>query len=448
MCLTVCPLIPGKIILVFLSGCLSATHFFFTQSSVNVPGGYAAGLPDADTALMQAARRQTESIQRGGAHWPILTTEFFRIHYQPGGIPDSIACREMDVFVDQILTKLDPSGARVGELREQKMSYYLCDDDTVEKLTGYSTKGMADLSGRAVISSHFPHFHELAHLLVHITRQEPPLQTHPLLQEGIACLLGGRWGRAPATILYTSWVHRSFGMGKLDEIMTRDDFFTFQGGPDVAYPLGAMLCEVVRHEAGWPGLMALYENLSGSAEFVTSLTAEEVMGSVAAVCGWPLHEGRHRLDEAMDLAWPDYRQCGIAPGIPLPVEELVQVITLDGGEVRVRRRGERFMVQVKAEFFPVYLLSPATGREASSSLFADHLPDETYQGQRYGLRCSPNNIAWYDFATNQLLATWVSDFTDEHEACDDQNNGLVFEIFGPAPANLEWLMSEGCRLQH
>ena len=73
-------------------------------------------------------------------------------------------------------------------------------------------------------------------------------------------------------------------MGHLDDVMTRDDFYSFRGGPDVAYPIGAMLCEVVSREAGYPGLMQLYKKLSGSVEFVALLTAEDVVLAVAAVC--------------------------------------------------------------------------------------------------------------------------------------------------------------------
>ncbi len=72
-------------------------------------------------------------------------------------------------------------------------------------------------------------------------------------------------------------------MGQLDNVMTRDDFYSFRGGPDVAYPLGAMLCEVVRREVGYPGLMQLYEKLSGSVEFAALLTAEDVVRGVAGL---------------------------------------------------------------------------------------------------------------------------------------------------------------------
>ena len=122
--------------------------------ALSIIAGPSSAQRDADTALRLEARRQTENIQRGGRHWPVLTTEYFQIHYQPTTIVDSVACHELDSFVDQTLKALDASGSTAEELRTQKLSYYLCDDETVERLTGYPTRGMADLAGRAVISSH------------------------------------------------------------------------------------------------------------------------------------------------------------------------------------------------------------------------------------------------------------------------------------------------------
>lgn len=421
-------------------------HFISLFVLTFVLASFASAQENADADLRQEARRQTESIRNGGRQWPVLVTKFFEIHYQRTTIPDSVACIELDAFVEKTLIQIDASGTTADDLRLQKLSYYLCDDATVEKLTGYRTRGMADLAGRAVISSHFPHFHELAHLLVDITISEPALQTHPLLLEGTACLLGGRWGRAPETILYTSWVHAHFGMGELGDVMTRDDFYSFGGGADVAYSLGAMLCEVVRRETGFGGVMQLYENLSGSVGFVASLTAQDVFSAVAEVCHWQDGEAQQKLETAMELAWPDYRRCGIAPaGLPT-TESPARVVSLAGGQVKMWMQGEKFLLHVQSDIFPVYLVSPASGKIGTSSIFSEHLGEEPYQGQRYGLRCSPDDIALYDFATNELLATWVAGFTDEVGACDGPGSSLVFEIFGPAAGCAELLVAQGCRL--
>jgi len=110
---------------------------------------------DPEGDLIREAHRQTEAIRKGGQDWPILETEFFRIRYQPGLKPDPVAGSELDRFMGNILEKLDGTGRLETETRTFLIDYYLCDDSTVQRLTGHATKGMADLAGRA--PTHLPH---------------------------------------------------------------------------------------------------------------------------------------------------------------------------------------------------------------------------------------------------------------------------------------------------
>ncbi|MFT5783778.1 MAG: hypothetical protein ACI9JE_001100, partial [Candidatus Krumholzibacteriia bacterium] len=279
-------------------------------------GRTAVAQSDADLALKKEAQRQTFSIQTGGSDWPILETQFFTIHHQSPNPPSPAACLELDNYVARLMQTLSMTEAYQSDLRKHKLSYYLCDDKTVTELTGYTTKGMADLNGHAVISSHFPHFHEVAHLLVNQSLADPPAQTLPLIQEGLACLLGGRWGRAPATVLYSGWVHHKFEMGQIDNVLSKSDFYTCAGGTDVAYPLGTILCEAIRRRVGWTGLMELYSRMSGSVEEVNSFEADDVITAIADVCGWPADT--QALNREIDQLWAEYRRCGIAPVTELP----------------------------------------------------------------------------------------------------------------------------------
>ena len=332
----------------------------------------------------------------------------------------------------QSLDALDPSGETLETLRHNKLAYYLCDDSTIEKLTGYPTKGMADLSGRAVISSHFPHFHELAHLLVYLLQDQKPAQTLPLVQEGLACLLGGRWGRAPGTVLYTGWVHQSFGMGELKEALTQDGFYSMNGGADVAYPLGTVLCELVRREAGWNGVLELNNRVSGHLAFVSALSADDVALQITEICGWDTDDAAHELNQRISNLWPEFRRSGIFPAGTFLLGDADQEVSNSSDKAEIWHHESSQIVKVSASSFPVFLLSEKLDYDqASSSLFAEHLPNEAYLGQRYGLRCDAENIALYDYSANQLLATWVASFTDEMEKCGTNESGLYFEVNDP-----------------
>ena len=354
--------------------------------------GASAVEPATTPSLHQEARRQTQAIRNGGADWPVLDTRHFRIHHQPGQHPDPQAVSQLDSFTENVWQSLaDPDQGAV--LGGRPVDYYLCDDATVQRLTGYPTKGMADLAGRAIISSHFPHFHELVHLLVHELAEDPPEQTLLVLQEGTACLLGGRWGRSTSAVLYTGWVHGNMSGMHLEQALTQDGFRAYPGGPDASYPLATLICRLVRQKTGWPGLLELTDRLSGSLEYVQALGPEDFYRALEKVCDLAAGSGAAWLEERLDQAWPALRRCGIAPVGEWPGQAVFTVA---------------------AETFPVYRLSREQPRDnAASSLFAEHFPGRPYRGQHFGMRISPEEVALYDYHANQLVAIWVGGFTDE-----------------------------------
>jgi hypothetical protein len=282
---------------------------------------------------------------------------------------------------------------------------------------------MADLRGRAVISSPYPHFHELAHLLVDMTFTETPAQTLPVVQEGLACLLGGRWGRSPQVVLYTGWVNDHFGMGTLADVLTQEAWNGFGGGSDVAYPLGALLCEAVRRQAGWAGVMELNRRVAGSAEKVAGLDEKTIRGHINRICGWT--ENDDSLEKAMAQVMAENKRCGILPGGPWPG---AGVAIAPAAFFATGEEGPIFKVEASA--CPLFVLSQADPGSSASTLFQEHLPANTYRGQRWGLRVSPETISLYDFATNQLLGLWVAGFTDEPDACAGPRETLVFRLEG------------------
>ena len=294
------------------------------------------------------------------------------------------------------------------------LDYYLCDDATVQQVTGYPTKGMADLAGRAVISSHFPHFHELVHLLVYAAQDDPPAQTLPLIQEGLATLLGGRSGRAPEVVLFMGWLSQSMQPMDWHRALTQRGFHEVPGGADATYPLGAMVCELMRRELGWPGVLELNERLSGSLEFVSGLSVEDVLGTMGKLNGQGLGRMPVWLSDGLHESWNRNRRCGIVPP---------------------GRTGGGQVFTVRADSFPVYLLSPADDHEnAVSSTWEEHfIGQQPYRGQRYGLRVSPDDIALYDYATNQLLAIWVAGFTSEFGACSPEEGVVSFGLTADSP---------------
>lgn len=376
-----------------------------------------------------------------GRHWQLHRTRYCRIYSRQPDRLDPATCAALDRFIEQTARRLGVPARRIDILAEAGIPYYLADDETVADLTGYSTKGMADLACGAVISSQFPHFHELAHLLVNWALQEVPLYTLPAVQEGLACRLGGRWGRSPEVILYTGWFHLDLGLITPVEILTREGFHAAAAGPDGSYGVGALVCDLVVENAGWPALLELYAALSGDLAVVTQLDAAVVAAAVGRACGWPPDTTPEALSVAVSEHSRRWRRCGVAPGVPAADDQGSTVLAVAEPGVEVRLQASRAVFKVTEAAWPVLLLvddGSASVRDGdgagASSLFAEHRPDHVWDGTRWGVMCRPGTIGLYDYTTNVLLATWVADFSGERPLGEGGDRYLVFSLDWPPPS--------------
>ena len=376
-------------------------------------------------------------IWLAGRSWSEHTTDYCRLYVQRDGLLNDIALAELDRFVAETVRCQGAGDDRLAELRRVKIPYYLADEATVAELTGYPTKGMADLAAGAVISSHFPHFHELAHLLVNWALKEVPLYTLPWLQEGVACRLGGRWGRSPEVILYMGRVNLDLAMVTPAEVLTWSGFRQAPAGPDATYGAGALLCDLVVSEAGWPALLDLYRAQSGDLAAVSGWTDHRVADAVGRACGWTGPTTVPALIDSVVRHSERRRRCGIVPGPPVDASSAAVVTEADG--VHIRRAGSVLEVAVAGETWPVVLVlddrppdhrqRPAQG---ASTLFQEYLPDTDWRGERWGLVCHRRSVGFYDFGTNRLMGTWVADFSGEILPADESGR-LVFTLAGPDP---------------
>lgn len=375
-----------------------------------------------------------------GGHWPVHETRYVRLHVQHDQLYCQDAGRQLDDFIQQTGTLLGLTDAQFRSLSENRITYYLCDDATVAQLTGYPTKGMAHLATSSVISCHFPHFHELAHVLVNLALGDVPLYTLPLLQEGLACRLGGRWGRSPAVLLYTGWVNQTFQMVDLLDILTWDGFFTHPGGADVTYPAAALFCDLIAERSGWPRLLNLYRDLSGDWATVSTMSKPQVQAVVKTACGWPRNSSAKTLANAFHRWWPRYKRCGIDPDVgAMPI----RAADMSESGFQLWKQDDQWIVNYTPDQAVSYVTFYVPGHEAplgrcSSSLFSDHFPDAPYDGARFGLRCSVDNISLYDYVDNILLATWVAGFSDEAGACGQWPGPLRFRLQIPPNAALSY----------
>jgi hypothetical protein len=343
--------------------------------------------------------------------WPIIESKYFRFHVNPNvqAVYNTIAAQSLDNFVDKIAAKIFIPADRMTVLATEKIDYYLCESDNeVDKITGRATKGVYDKGSDAIISAIFPHFHEVAGLLVNFKLQKLPLFALPFIQEGLAIYLGGRWQRAPEVML-------DFGEYILDyKIVELDSALGDKSDPntvaaDISYPVDACLTEYLFQDMGGEGFFALYRALSGDYKFYRHANLDTIKTILQSHCG----KSYEQIKAAFESFIKSQESRGglVFPGDVPTDRELVN----DGG--LIISSSEKWL---KVEYFSkpdekvdvnfLFRKDPSM-KDKISLIFLEQYKDSApFEGYRYGVKMDRNELGLYDYFTNQLIAKYVHDF--------------------------------------
>jgi hypothetical protein len=280
-----------------------------------------------------------------------------------------------------------------------------------------------------VISRHLPHFHEITHELVNYRMARLPLYTLPFMQEGIASWIGGRWGRSPRVIRYAGNIIFDYELIEPEVLLTFNGFNKEGGGADLTYPAAALLAGYLFESLGPDRFFELYRTLSGSSQAVSEMHRGFVISTLEQSTGMSWEE----LLSEFHAFRSSYRESGLTAGVSGDIEHAGE--TFDFGARAVRKLALSDRVEYVCELpenrsWSVLLFD--TGEKAEDSyrsrLFAEHIPHETYTGQRYGLRFGPEEVGLYDYWTNTLLANYVSSLAPSPDYENKNDNTISFAV--------------------
>lgn len=362
--------------------------------------------------------------------WPVKQTKYFDIHYQPGveKYLNPVALEEADRFIEKLAGAIGLSFEDMKRLQEQKIRYFFCESDQmIYYITGYKGKGFYDLPSDDIVSAFFPHFHELTHFMINFKLKQLPLYTVPLFREGAAVQFGGRWGKAPRSMLTLGGYLYKEGVVWLDSILTMSDFEK-SAGSDLGYPVAGLFVGYLIEKKGADTFLDLYRDMSGSFEKVNSLTLLAIQSMIAEKIG--ASDWKEVSDDfnryVMD--WLD-QNCGIYPGGTEKGDEILKsgniVLTKDGDWLTITATYPTGQLPNGNILFG---LDSALGVEASS-LFDEQYPhDVEFNRYRYGVRFDQFEAGVYDYATNQLLAKYIWGMAPSDAFYDQEANRVTIRF--------------------
>ncbi|MEK7775122.1 MAG: hypothetical protein AAB305_04480, partial [Candidatus Zixiibacteriota bacterium] len=156
-----------------------------------------------------------------------ISSKYFRVHFasESKGYLHPAALSEADNFVDRMVDSLHIGAEGRSLLELKKIDYfYVASDSIVKLIVGFQVQGTYDLASDDIISSTFPHYHELTHFLVNYSLKSLPLYTLPVFREGIAVTYGGRWGKAAGPLFELGKFLYDQQITEVDSILTISGF--------------------------------------------------------------------------------------------------------------------------------------------------------------------------------------------------------------------------------
>ncbi|MCP4568573.1 MAG: hypothetical protein GY841_13430 [FCB group bacterium] len=361
--------------------------------------------------------------------WLTTRTKYANIYHSDKSMINRPACLELDRFIESSGHELGLSPSALNKLAGEGIDYYLCDETEFKALTGYDAHGLGNLQFDAVVTRHLPHEHELTHLLVNYAKGDLPLYTIPFMQEGLACRMGGRWGRVPRVIAYTGHLILSNDMCPLQDILTFDDFHTKVGTPEISYPVSSIFVDYLIERSGMEKVLSLYRHLSGTGKEIRSLSSDNIKAAIEEKCGL-------RWDDIVpDFAayWPRFEKAGI---VPIEIDNTTEpelIVDSDSLVLSVRTDADSYLftIMMAADMKSgVVKFGPRVAildREYQSRLFAEQFPSVRFTGERYGLVFSNSEIGLYDYFCDQVRAKYVS-LSPNNGLWDTENGVLNFTL--------------------
>ncbi len=204
-------------------------------------------------------------------NWQSKESKYFIFRISEPKYFNDYCIMRLDDFVDKIADTLGFTEAEKELLQQQKIYYIFCkDEDEVQALTGYKSKGQAILAFDEVITAYQTHFHELSHLLINYKLKNLGLYTLPFFMEGFAVAMGGRGGMAPRVVTDVGFYLQKTGFLTYDSILTYDAF-TSQDA-NMTYAVSGLYNMFLFNELGVEKYLELYKKANGDLEKIKKLT--------------------------------------------------------------------------------------------------------------------------------------------------------------------------------
>jgi hypothetical protein len=414
-----------------VSARISTSSQFSAEAYVDIicPDGDSASIP---YYLMKDNDkwRLCSSLKMYTKQWHQLKTRYYILYYTNQELINTHALKRLDSFTDSLGVIFEIAPGKIRQLEKNKIEYYLCTEEEIKLLTGFDAQGMTSMPFDAIITRHLPHPHEITHMMINYSFGNIPLHTLPVVQEGLACYLGGRWGKAPKVIDYWGASIVNLGYVDLDSILTANNFNNCPASLDGAYAVSSLFAGTLIENYGMIKFRDFYKVMSGRNSLINSMSMAEIIKQVEATFGesWNIIKAKYN-----DIVIANTFG-GIKPPGSSSISDMKPVYSSKDSFIKISAISNSYIFEInlpndKTEgsiFF--YDPESANGPAYKSWQFAAQHPDKDYGDEHLGIMFSAREVGLYDYRANVLLAKYVLSFTPDPGYYDEDSRIIKFSL--------------------
>jgi len=338
-------------------------------------------------------------------NWPQIKNKHFNFVISDTTLFNSYCIQNLENYFITIAELLDLGENQLKTIEQEKIYYFLCkDQDDIELVTGFRTRGMYILAYDFIVTTFNAHYHELLHLLINYKLQTLPLYTLPFLQEGFAVAFGGRGGKEPNIILNLGLFLNNSGMLDYNEILTKKGFYNVD--VSLSYPMSGIYNIFLLEQIGLDKYLKLYIKYSGESDEVEKMKVR--ITDLPSADKWNEFI-RNKKFSSLELWKNDIEKN--------PIKKCKSAL--------IFKDSDKYYFAVKDTLF---LLSDEMYSNYDSKKYNEIIKGRKYGGEKYLITVNENEIAVYNLFTNNLIANFVISFSVPFSPVTKQNGYYKFKI--------------------
>lgn len=314
-------------------------------------------------------------------NWERSDSKYFNFIYSKPENYNGYAAAFMDSEVEKIAQQLNYTQADLERLAAKKILFFLCNEkEEVEQLTGYEARGIYLLSHDYIVSSYNTHVHEVAHLLMNYKLKNLPLYFHPFLQEGFAVAMGGRGGKSVETILRLGSFTVQSGFGDYPAILSISGFIGENSS--LVYPLAGIYTTFLLNKIPLDDYLQIYTKYEGEKLLDKSVTIDSTL--------LPTYDEWNDFIDAYDRE----EQQIILTGIP---DESTVIVNEPG--LVISEKNDYYYFKTDSDLL---IADDVQYPGYQSAKFYEIYPKGSYNGEKYLITVTEQEISLYNLLTNTL----------------------------------------------